>query len=89
MIQILGEKEKWGDKEAGRHDLRDLRSSYAAISSSRSKLYNASLLMQVVMDSDIYLCMNIPIIKRGDPGGHKKFITCRSCNYEDLKYPHP
>ena len=40
------------------------------------------------MDNGGYLCMAIPTIKRLDLGDYKEIITCESCSYVDLKYPH-
>ena len=62
-------------------------SSYVARSSSRSKHYNAPISMRTVMDSDRYLCMASPTIKRRDLSDYKKIITCKTCSYIDPKYP--
>jgi len=67
-------------------------SSYVARSSPHSKhynAYNAHIPMRVGMDSGENLCIAIPTIKRRELGGYKKIIKCKSCNYVDLKYPHP
>ena len=64
-------------------------SNYAAISSQRSERYNAHILMLAVMNSSGYLCMAISTIKHRDLGNYKEYITCISCSYVDLKYPHP
>ena len=45
--------------------------------------------MQVVMNSDGYLCMPIPTFKQCDLDGYKEIITYKSCNYVDSKYLHP
>ena len=61
---------------------RFMGSNRTARSSLRSKCYNASTLMRVVMDSGGYLCMAIPTIKRHDPDGDEKFISCKSCSHD-------
>ena len=63
-------------------------SNHVARSFTRSKYYNAPASMRVVMDSDVYLHMTIPTIKRRDSGGYEKFVTCKSCSYGDSRDSH-
>ena len=42
--------------------------------------------MLVVMNSDTYLCMTIPTIKRHDLDGCEKITTFRLCSCRDLKH---
>jgi len=56
----------------------DSRISYPARSSSRSKCYNAPTSMRIVMDSERYLCIMIPTIKRCDPGSYEEIPTSKS-----------
>ena len=62
---------------AERHDHAIRESSHAARSSSRSKYYNAHILMRIVMDSGGYLCMTIPNMKR-------RWETTRKSQLADL-----
>jgi len=58
-------------------------------SSPRSKHYKAPTSMRAVMDGGRYLCMAIPTVKRHDPSGYMKIMTCKSCGNGDPKYLHP
>ena len=45
--------------------------------------------MRVVMNSDGYLCIVIPIIKHHELSSYKEIIECKSCSYVNMIYPHP
>jgi len=73
---------------AGWNDSRDSLIWSSCQSSPRSKqqrpYFNAA-----IMDSSEYLCMTIHIIKWRSSCGYEKNVTCKSCYYGDLMYPHP
>jgi len=62
--------------------------SYAVKFSLRSKCFNTSISVGVVMGSGGYLCMSISIIKLWNLSSYKEITTCKSCSHGDLKYPH-
>jgi len=65
------------------------RFRYVVRSSRCSKRYDAPTSMRAVMDSDGYLCVMIPTIKRCGLGSYEEIIMCKSCNYGDPEFSRP
>ena len=69
-----------------RQDSRDSRIQSCRQIIPHSKCYNTLTSMRPVINSDIYLCMMTPIIKRRNLSGYEKITTCKLCSYGDPKY---
>jgi len=76
----------------GHNDPRDSLIQSCRQITLRSKRYNASISMRVIMDSGGYLCMTNLTIKRRRSErlqGDHNVQLCKPYSHVDLKYPHP